>query len=134
MTARDKYSQRHEREVAQALGGEVVAQSGAGAQKLDVLGPRGPADWRLRVSCKSTVGKSIGITRAMIDEAEVATAFSYGERPAIALRFYDEKGNRVLKDLIAVTIDDWVEREQRTARLEDELRRRGGDFGAGRGS
>lgn len=113
----EKYWERHEREVAEAIGGEVVAQSGAGPDKLDAKAPRG-GWWRWRASCKATTRKSVSVTRAICKELEDSVAFSSAEeRPLLALRLYSDNGRYVLHDLVAMTMDDFVELMEEFDRL-----------------
>ena len=123
------YADRHEADIAELLGGQVVPQSGAGAEKLDARAPRDGHYWRWRASCKATVTARICVTRSTLQEmVQAVRASSAEERALLALRFYDARGRHVLYDLIAVTTDDWAEREAYIASLEDEIARlRGGE-------
>lgn len=58
---------------------------------------------------KSTLGKSIGVSRAMWEKAREQAG---GERPMLALRFYDDERLNVAHDLIVVDAYDFAEMQQ----------------------
>lgn len=97
-TKSHKRAKVQEKEVAQRLGGKLVARSGAGDEK---------GDCRLksvaRIECKTTSNKSFSVTREMIDKIETAAAMT-GEMPVIVIEFNDN-GKKVAE--VAVT-PTWV--------------------------
>jgi hypothetical protein len=55
---------------------------------------------------KSTLGKSVGVSRVMWEKAKEQAG---GERPALPLRFYDNERLDVGEDLIVLGLDDFAE-------------------------
>lgn len=111
----ERYWQRHEREVAALLGGQMIPRSGAGAEKLDVRVSSDENGWfSWLVSCKSTTSRGVRITDQMLEEAEVqASLLGPHARPMLAVRLYDPTGRRVRYDWVGLRIDDWAEVTQR---------------------
>ena len=58
---------------------------------------------------KSTMGKSISVTREMLEKAVEQAG---GERPMIALRFYDDERLRIYDDWILVKADDFLDLQE----------------------
>lgn len=96
----------HEQHVARALVGLKTRASGAGVDKGD--GAHHHDDpFAFRWDAKSTKGKQIAITLAMIEKICEQAG---GERPAIPLRWYgNEALTEVLEDWIAVKLVDFSE-------------------------
>jgi len=104
-----KMSDAHESFLAEVFGCRVSPGSGNQWHK--------PADGRQNryersiawcFDGKSTRGKSIGVSRAMLDKITVQ---AHAERPMIALRFYDDDHLRGFEDWVCVRLDDFLELE-----------------------
>lgn len=109
MTVRTrKMSDKHEQFLVDLLGGVLVPGSGSSwARKMDVRQSRFAKFFAFAFDGKSTLGKSIGVTREMWRKAKEQAG---GERPALALRFYDnERLTGVEMDLIVVDAQDFAE-------------------------
>lgn len=105
-TTRDM-SNSHEIDLVATFGGRRTP--GSGNQ------PNNPMDGRLNRYTddlayawdgKSSLGKSISVTRAMWEKAQEQ---ALSERPMLALRWYDTERLRVGLDLIVVGIEDFAE-------------------------
>ena len=59
---------------------------------------------------KSTRSKSVSVTRAMLDKA---VEQADGERPMIALRFYDDDRLRSHEDWIVIRASDFIELQEK---------------------
>ena len=104
---RHEMGSRHETWAAEVLGGRKTR--GSGNQW------RNPTDGRhnrysdthaFSWDCKSTRGKSISVTREMLDKIKEQADT---ERPMIPLRFYDDDRLRNFEDWIVIKADDFLE-------------------------
>lgn len=107
MSLAKKMGDKHEEDLAERLGGRKTR--GSGNQ------PANPADGRhdryndpyaFAWDGKSTRGKSITITRDMIEKIEEQ---AHGERPMLALRWYDSDRLAIGHDWVALKLDDLEE-------------------------
>jgi hypothetical protein len=109
----EKGWERHEREIAELIGGEVRFASGRSYEKLDAARAPRKSWWRWLASCKWTTAKSVSITRSLCCEAfDAAHRESADTRPMLAIRLMDDTGKRILYDLVAISTDDWAEIQQ----------------------
>ncbi len=100
-------SDKHEEFLVDLLGGRRTRGSGNQFNnQMDGRHDRHAVECAFAWDGKSTLGKSISITREMWEKAEEQ---SHGERPLIALRFYDTDRLDVGLDLIAVSAEDFAE-------------------------
>lgn len=115
-------SDAHEIALVEALGGRRTAGSGnQPANPMDGRHNRYEATCAFAWDGKSTFASSISITRTMWDKA---VDQAHGERPMIALRWYDSERLAVGLDLVAVTLADFselLERSERLSAIEDPL-------------
>jgi hypothetical protein len=107
MSLNKKMGDAHERRMAEALGGRQTRGSGNQAHdqmdgKHTRLGHRFAFAW----DGKSTLGKSIGVSREMWRKAVEQSA---DRRPMLGLCFYDDERLRHHTDLVVVTMEDFVE-------------------------
>lgn len=107
MSLNRKMSDAHEAHLAEVYGGRLTPGSGNGfANPMDVRQSRYESAIAWAIDGKSTRGKSISITRDMLEKAvEQAGA----ERPLLALRFYDDDRLRSYEDWALVREDDLLE-------------------------
>lgn len=97
---------RHEADVAEALGMAMTRGSGNGADKGDAAHHH-DLPFAFRIDAKSTKGKQIAVTLAMLAKLREQAG---GERPALPLRWYaNEALTKVAEDWIAVTLADFSE-------------------------
>lgn len=97
----------HEEHLAELL--HMRKSRGSGNQWRDPIDARHnrlDTEWAFAVDGKSTLAKSISITRTMWDKAVEQAS---GERPMLALRFYDNQSLKVHADLAACGLDDFAE-------------------------
>jgi hypothetical protein len=98
----------HERYVAQVLGQRQTRGSGnQWRDQMDSKHDRTSCAFAFANDGKSTLGKSIGVSRAMWDKAVEQAG---GERPMLTLRFYtDASLTKVHADLAACDLLDFAE-------------------------
>lgn len=109
-------SDKHEAHLVAVLGGR--ANRGSGNQPnnpMDGRHNRREASVALAWDGKSTHYRSIGLSREMWEKAEEQ---AHGERPMIALRFYDTDRLDVGLDLAVISLDDLAELLERSAMLD----------------
>lgn len=97
----------HENHLATMLG--MRQSRGSGNQWRDPIDARHnrlDTEYAFAVDGKSTLAKSISITRATWDKAVEQAG---GERPMLGLRFYDNASLKVHADLIVCSLDDFAE-------------------------
>lgn len=117
MSLNRKMSDAHEEDLAEWFDGRVTPGSGNGfANPMDVRQHRSTQAVAFAVDGKSTRAKSISVTRAMLDKAREQ---SHGERPCVALRFYDDDRLRGFEDWACVPMDDLLELMERSERLAE---------------
>jgi hypothetical protein len=98
---------KHEKWLQSVLGGRLCPGSGSHwRNQMDVRRNRLADLWAWAVDGKSTRAKSISIPRTMLDKAVEQAA---GERPMIAIRFYDDDRLRSFEDWFLVRADDFIE-------------------------
>lgn len=115
-----RMSDQHEADLAEVLGGRVSPGSGNQWHRpMDVRQSRFAETIAFAVEGKSTLGKSIGITRSMWDKAVEQAG---GERPLLALRWYaDDRLSGVDIDLVAMEVDTFAEVLDEMSQVQDTL-------------
>lgn len=104
---RKRMADEHETDLAQRLGGRQTRGSGnQAANPMDGRHQHYSSAHAFAWDGKSTLGGSIGVTREMWNKA---VEQSHGERPMLALRFYDSERLKVGLDLVVVSLDDFEE-------------------------
>lgn len=97
----------HEKAIAEKL--HMRQTRGSGNQWRDPIDARHnrlDTEWAFAVDGKSTLAKSISVTRAMWEKAVDQAG---GERPMLALRFYNDASlSRVGHDLAVCELDDFA--------------------------
>ncbi|MFD8650695.1 hypothetical protein [Streptomyces mirabilis] len=97
----------HEQHLAEVLGMRQTAGSGnQWRDPIDARHNRLDSQYAFAVDGKSTLAKSISITRAMWEKAVEQAG---GERPMLGLRFYDDNARKVHADLAACDLLDFAE-------------------------
>lgn len=114
-------SDAHEAYLQSMLGGR--ANRGSGNQWNNQIDGRNNAldePFAFAWDGKSTLGKSIGVTKEMWDKA---IEQSHGERPMLALRWYaDERlRDRDCLDLAVIPLDDLVEMREEIIALAAQI-------------
>lgn len=113
---------RHEADVAEALGMGMTRGSGSGADKGDAAHHH-DLPFAFRADCKSTKGKQIAVTLAMLEKLREQAG---GERPALPLRWYaNEALTKVAEDWVAITLADISELiadARETAALREQVK------------
>lgn len=105
-TTRD-LSDRHEAHLVQVLGGRRTPGSGNQANNpMDGRHNRYTSGLAFAWDGKATLGKSLSISLAMWEKAQEQ---ALGERPMLALRWYLNERLTDQVDLVAVSLDDFVE-------------------------
>lgn len=101
-------SDRHEADLASWLPfSRMTPGSGNGfANPTDVRQSRFHTEYAFAVDGKSTLSKSISVTRDMLDKL---VEQSHGERPAMALRYYDNERLTSSEDWMLIRMDDFIE-------------------------
>lgn len=96
----------HEAEIAEWIGGRQT--KGSGNQwhaQMDAKNGIHKTPFPIAGDGKATLGKSIGISREMWNKAKDQ---SFGEIPALFLRWYQVGLRSVEQDLVALSVDDFV--------------------------
>lgn len=107
MSLNRKMASKHEEHLVERLGGRQAPGSGnQWAKPMDGRHSRYATAYAYAWEGKSTLGKSIGVSRAMIAKAREQAR---GERPMLALRWYDSERLDVGEDWVAVPLDDFEE-------------------------
>jgi hypothetical protein len=97
----------HEKHVAEVLGQRQTRGSGnQWRDQMDSKHDRTTCVFAFANDGKSTLGKSIGVSRAMWAKAVEQAG---GERPMLTLRFYDDASLKVHADLAACDLLDFAE-------------------------
>src|SRR5687768_7630444 len=105
MSLNKKMGDKHEEFLVERLGGRGTRGSGNQANNpMDGRHDRYKEAVAFAWDGKSTRGKSISITRDMVAKAEEQ---AHGERPMLALRFYDDDRLRGFKDLVVIDFEDF---------------------------
>jgi hypothetical protein len=120
--------QRHEREVAALLHGQVTIGSGNSFEKLDIQKERDGSWWRALAECKCTQKLGYRVTAKLWNEVRERVYERSAEmRPAMAIRLYGDGGGRgqapVVADLFILDLNDaaelFDERERLAARVAE---------------
>lgn len=121
MSLKTDLSRKHEDDLATLVpGGRRVVASGSKRESHDVYTPDGDEWWKFRYEAKCTQRGSYSLKLSDWKDLEAAVySRSANERPAWAVRFYGhgEADAPVLKDLVAVDANDWVELLEELERL-----------------
>ncbi|MEV7675170.1 hypothetical protein [Streptomyces sp. NPDC088752] len=97
----------HEKHLAETLGMRQTRGSGnQWRDQMDAKHDRTSTQYAFAVDGKSTLGKSVSVTRDMWDKAVEQAG---GERPMLGLRFYDSGALKVHADLVACDLLDFAE-------------------------
>lgn len=108
-------SDRHESDWADALGGWVTPGSGSTfAAQLDVHTSR-ERRFHWRLDGKSTLSRSISITRKMLDKL---VEQAHSARPLLPIRFYDNERLTSAEDWVLARMADFVELDEAAAAAE----------------
>lgn len=111
MSLNRKMSDAHEAYLAEAFGARLTPGSGnQPANPMDARMNRYADAVAFAFDGKSTRGQSISVTRSMLTKAREQ---AHGERPAIALRFYDNDRLTEYEDWVLVLADDLRELMER---------------------
>lgn len=125
MALNNRMAEKHEADLSEALGARRVRGSGSQwKEKMDVRQSRFHDRFAFAVEAKSTLGKSIGFSRARIQKAEEQAG---SERPMFAFRFYgNERLTQVDHDWVAMRLEDHeemvdvIEQGERLARFVEQ--------------
>lgn len=99
-------SDAHERFLADLIGGLRMPGSGnQWARQTDARNKRYDTEYPFAVDGKSTLGKSVGVTREMWDKV---VEQANGELPALALRWYSDYRLTVAQDLVVIEAGDFA--------------------------
>lgn len=105
-TTRDM-SDDHEKFLVDLFGGKKMPNSGAvWSKQMDVRNSTREIPFSFAVDGKSTLGLSVGVSRAMWKKAKEQ---SHAERTALALRFYKNGRLDVETDLVVLEAEDFRE-------------------------
>lgn len=122
MSLNRKMSEKHEEHLADVFGGKRSPGSGnQWAKPIDGRQSRYDVTCAFAWDGKSTMAKSMSIPRSMLDKA---VDQAEGERPMIAIRFYDDERLRGFEDWDLVREEDMTElmaRDVALRALEVEL-------------
>ncbi len=106
MSVSSDISQAHEEHLALVLGGRRTRGSGNQfANQMDGRHDHREKPWAFAWDGKASLGESIGVSRAMWRKAEDQ---AHGERPMLALRYYNTPRSVDL-DLVTLGLDDFAE-------------------------
>lgn len=109
---------QHEQHLAAMLGMRQTRGSGnQWREPMDARHSRLDTEWAFAVDGKSTLAKSVSVTRDMWQKAVEQAG---GERPMLGLRFYDNHSLKVHADLAVCSLDDFAEL-LRAARLFEQV-------------
>lgn len=107
MSLSKKMGEVHERFLVNLFGGRKTKASGAvWNDQMDGRHSRRDQEFAFAWDGKSTLGKSIGVSRAMWEKAREQAA---GERPMLALRWYENERLDVGEDLVVLGAHDFAE-------------------------
>lgn len=100
-------SDAHEKFLAELFQGRVAISSGNQAKDpMDGRNKRYDQPFALAWDGKSTLGESVGVTKAMWNKAVLQ---SHGEIPVLALRWYEDYRLRAEQDLVVLSAHDFAE-------------------------
>lgn len=107
MSLNKKMGDAHEAFLCDLLGGRQTKGSGnQWTNPMDGRGNRLTEGFAFAWDGKSTLGQSVAVSRNMWQKAREQAG---GERPMVAVRFYDNEALDVHADLIAVNAHDFAE-------------------------
>lgn len=107
MSLAKKMGDAHEQHLVEVFGGRQTRGSGNQANNpMDGRQNRYEQGCAFAWDGKSTRGKSLSISREMLDKAKEQ---AHGERPMISVRFYDDDRLRHFEDWHLVREDDLLE-------------------------
>jgi len=99
-----RMSDKHEEDLVGLLGGRQTRGSGnQWHNQMDGRTSRMEVEFAFAWDGKSTLGKSVGVTREMWDKA---VEQAHGERPMLALRWYDSERLDIGLDLVVMDAHD----------------------------
>lgn len=107
MSLNSKMGRKHEDHLAQVF--DTTRMPGSGNQwrgQMDGRNNRRTSRFAFAWDGKSTLAKSLSIPRKMWEKAREQAG---GERPMLALRFYDNERLDVGEDLVVIGLDDFAE-------------------------
>lgn len=117
MSLNNKMGRAHEEFLAKLLGGRKTKASGSQwKDQMDGRHSRDSLPYAYAWDGKSSLGKSIGVSRVMWEKAREQAA---GERPLLALRFYDTERLDVGEDLVVLSLHDFAEMLEAANRMGD---------------
>lgn len=117
MSLNRRMSDAQEEHLAEVLGGRRTPGSGnQAANPMDVRQSRYDSPVAFAAEGKSTLSQSISVTRSLLNKA---VEQAHGERPLIALRFYDDERLRRYEDWWLVREEDMLELIERSERLAE---------------
>lgn len=106
-THNQKMADKHEDEVCEAIGARKTRGSGnQWRDQTDGKHNHRETDFAFAFDGKSTTGKGVNVTREMWQKTREQAA---GERPLLALRFYEDDTLEESQDLVVMSLDDFVE-------------------------
>jgi hypothetical protein len=115
MSLNHRMAEAHERDVCERLGARKTRGSGnQPANPMDGRQNRFAQAVAFAIDCKATRGESISVTRKMVTKAEEQ---AHGERPMLALRWYDSDRLSVWRDYACIDVDDLAELLEGMGRL-----------------
>jgi len=104
---RRRMSDKHEAYIAELMGSRINPGSGNQANKpMDGRTDRRELPFAFAWDCKATLSDSLPVSRKMWHKAKEQ---SYGERPALPLRWYDGERLAHWEDVIVISLDDFLE-------------------------
>lgn len=120
MSLNKRMGNAHEDSLVRLLGGRKTRASGAvWKDQMDGRHSRWDVPFAFAWDGKSTLGKSIGVSRAMWDKAREQAG---GERPMLALRWYENERLDVGEDLVVLSVHDFAELLEAANRSWNEAR------------
>lgn len=111
MSLNSRMGRVHEEFLVKILGGRKTKASGSQwTDQMDGRHGRHLQEFAFAWDGKSTLAKSIGVTRAMWEKAKEQAG---GERPMLPLRFYNTEKLDVGLDLVVIDLNDFAEMLER---------------------
>ena len=108
---RHKMGDQHEAWLVANLGGRRTKASGSQFNNpMDGRHNRYMSNYAFAWDGKSTMANSMSIPRTMLDKAKIQAD---GERPMIAMRFYDDERLKSWEDWALIKMDDFIEMKEK---------------------
>lgn len=106
-TQNQQMADSHEADIAEWIGGRQTKGSGnQWHSQMDAKNGINKVPFPIAGDGKATLSKSVGVSREMWRKAEEQ---SFGEIPALFLRFYRDQTLRTVdQDLVVLSVDDFV--------------------------